>query len=162
MGTFLKGNTGLPNQESAGYWRRVFSLGLNGKKKRNRIKPANQIHFPLCSSCCFESVSQRSGSPGITITLIFTNHTCMCFMIKDLKAAPFKSFQVLMGFMELSKIAKFFMGIQVNIYTKAALPGRRQAQIHNQANCVPTKPDTSPHGPYIFKSSTRENGAIKR
>lgn len=77
---------------------------------------------PLCAPMLFKNVAPRSGSPGITITLDFTQYAH-----KDLWAALFKSFQVLTGFTELLRaVAQFVTGTQVNIYVKAALPGRRQ------------------------------------
>lgn len=74
---------------------------------RNQIKTSqpNSLHFALLSAF-FESLSQRSGSPGITITLVFTEHTFMCFMFKDIKAAfvtipppnPFRFFWLMKAF----------------------------------------------------------------
>lgn len=47
----------------------------------HQINQANQIlYFVLFC------LSQRSGSPGITITSIFTEHRFMCFIFKDIKA----------------------------------------------------------------------------
>lgn len=95
------------------------------KEMRNQTNQAKLT--PLCAPMLFKNVAPRSGSPGITITLDFTQYAHMRFMSKDLRAALFKSFQVLTGFTELLRaIAQFVTGTQVNIYVKAALPGRRQ------------------------------------
>lgn len=89
----------------------MFHSGLNGKERRNQTKQAKFTPPPrLCAPVAFENVSQRSGSPGMTIILVFTQYA-----------------QSLTGFTELFGIAaQFFAGTQVNIYAKASFHGRRQ------------------------------------
>lgn len=86
-GTFSKFITGLPNQESAGQILKgiMFRLKLKENEKTDKAGQPNLLHFVLLSA--FLSLSQRSGSPGITITLVYTEHTFMCFIFKDVKAA---------------------------------------------------------------------------
>lgn len=97
---------------------------------RNQINYANQIHFILCSSALCSLSQVRKPWYHNHFSLYRT--TFMCFMFKDIKAtfvtaSPSNPFRFLKASeRKLSKIAaQFFTWIQVNVHTKAALPGRR-------------------------------------
>lgn len=132
LGTFS--NTGLPNHdESAGLEKGVI-FSLNSKKTRSQ---PNSLHFVLLSAN-YQSLSQRSGSPGVTITLVFTKHTFMCFMFENIKTAfiipPTKPFR----FWTTSQDCHPVLYIPKQLFVGED----KQAQIYKQANCVPIQLDT--------------------
>lgn len=71
-------NTEPPIEDSAGWMleRKLWHSGLNGKKMRNQIKPANQINSLRTPPCSFSGIHRNSflekvGKPSGTITLVF-------------------------------------------------------------------------------------------
>lgn len=94
-----------------------------------------------------------SGSPAMAITLVFTQHTHVCFVFKDLRPALFKSFQVLMGFRAFQDCCPVpYRHSSKHLYQSSF--SWEKTKVPNPANCVPT-PIGTLTGPYTFKSSTR-------
>lgn len=107
------------------YWRRVLCSGLNRKWEPDK-KQTTKLTSYCAPFCFFENLSQRSGSPGITITLVFTENTFMCFMVKDRQSLLLIPLQIPSDSYRFQKAFQIccpflFIWIQVNIYTKAAL-----------------------------------------
>lgn len=116
-------------------------------EKPDKASQPNSLHFVLL--CFLKSLSQRSGSPDITITLAFTEHTFMCFMFKDINAAfvtahlqiPSGSYRLQKAFQDGYPVLS--MNPSKHLYQSSTSWEKiKQAQIYNQANRVPTQLDT--------------------
>lgn len=78
---------------------------------------------------------------------------------------PSKSLQVLLAYESFLRLLpnSLYMNPSKHLYQSSSSWEKiKQAQIHNQANCVPTQFDTWSHGPISLKAAPGTNGANKR